>query len=175
MREVTIETRSAKIDEGGEGHRFTSVRVDPQSTPDRPFDRAEQLWDFACVSRPVRGMAFLTWQGKWRLTYGKFNAKIKEVARGEYGDDSGFATHSIRIAGASALANAGVPDHIIAPMHGQMEVAGLPGIYTIVNGSVQRGSKRVMQPEVTDNARREKDDARSKVRVARLAAETGQS
>ena len=27
-----------------------------------------------------------------------------------------------------------------------MEVAGLPGIYTVVNGIVQRGSKRVMQP-----------------------------
>ena len=64
MREVTIEIRSAKNDEGGEGHRFTSVRVDPQSTPDRPFDIAEQLWDFACVSRPVRGMAFLTWQAR---------------------------------------------------------------------------------------------------------------
>ena len=56
-----------------------------------------------------------------------------------------------------------------------MEVAGLPGIYTVVNGIVQRGSKRVMQPEVTDNAWRQKDDARSEVRVARLAAETGQS
>ena len=68
------------------------------------------------MSRPVRGMAFLMWQGKWRLTYGKFNAKIKEVARGESGDDSGFATHLIRIAGASASANAGVPDHIIQCM-----------------------------------------------------------
>ena len=61
-------------------------------------------------------------------------------------------------------------------MHGQMEVAGLPGIYTVVNdGSVQCGSKRVMQPEVIDDARREKDDAGSKVRVARLVAETEQS
>ena len=127
MREVTIEIWSAKNDEGGEGHRFTSVRVNPQSTPDRPFDIAEQLWDFACVSRPVRGMAFLMWQGKWRLTHGKFNAKkIKEVARGEYGDDSGFAKHSIRIAVASALTNAGVPDHIIQCIHGQMGVAGWP-------------------------------------------------
>jgi hypothetical protein len=149
--------------------------VDPQSTPDRPFDISEQLWDFACVSRPVRGTAFLVWQGKWRLTYGKVNTKIKEVARGEYGDDSGFATHSIRIAGASASANARVPDHIIQCTGRWKQVADLPGIYTVVNGSVQRGSKRVMQPEVTDNARREKDDARSKVRVARLAAETGQS
>ena len=116
MREVSINIRSAKNDEGGQGHRFTSTRVNPGTVPDRPFDIAEQLWDFACVARPVKGMAFLTWQGKWRLTYGKLNAKIKQVARGEYGDDDGFSTHSIRIAGASALANSGVPDHIIQCM-----------------------------------------------------------
>ena len=58
---------------------------------------------------------------------------------------------------------------------GSKSRAFLAGIYTVVNGSVQRGSKRIMQPEVTDDARREKDDARSEVRVARLAAETEQS
>ena len=98
MREVSINIRSAKNVEGGQGHRFTSTRVNPGTVPDRPFDIAEQLWDFACVARPVKGMAILTWQGKWRLTYGKLNAKIKQVARGEYGDDDGFSTHSIRIA-----------------------------------------------------------------------------
>ena len=112
LRDVTIDIRSAKNDEGGLGHRFTCTRVDLATSP-RPFDLAEELWDFACEARPVKGLAFLTWQGKARLTYGKFTKKIKEVAKGEGYDPEHFHTHSFRIGGASALAARGVPDHVI--------------------------------------------------------------
>jgi len=61
----------------------------------------------------VRGTAFLTWQGRFRLTYGKFNKLLKRVALGVGLDPDVISTHSLRIAGASALANRGVPDHVI--------------------------------------------------------------
>jgi len=61
MRDVTIDIRSAKNDEGGLGHRFTCTRVD-LATSQRPFDLAEELWDFACEARPFKGQAFSTWQ-----------------------------------------------------------------------------------------------------------------
>jgi len=115
MRDVTLDVRSAKNDEGGAGHRFTCTRVD-LATSTRPFDLAQELWDFACEARPVRGLAFLTWQGKFRLTYAKFNAKIKQVAQGAGFDPRGYHTHSLRVAGASALAARGVPDHVIQTM-----------------------------------------------------------
>jgi hypothetical protein len=42
MRDVTIDIRSAKNDEGGLGHRFTCTRVD-LATSQRPFDLADKL------------------------------------------------------------------------------------------------------------------------------------
>ena len=35
--------------------------------------------------RPVKALAFLTWKGSARLTYGKFTAKIKDVAKARRG------------------------------------------------------------------------------------------
>ena len=90
----------------------TCTRVD-LATSQRPFDLADKLWDFACEARPVKGHAFLTWQGRARLTYGKFTSKIKEVAKGEGYDETHFHMHSFRIGGASALAARGVLDHVI--------------------------------------------------------------
>jgi hypothetical protein len=91
---------------------LTCTRVD-LATSQRPFDLADKLWDFACEARPFKGQAFSTWQGRARLTYGEFTAKIKAVAKGEGYDEAHFHTHSFRIGGASALAARGVPDHVI--------------------------------------------------------------
>ena len=68
---------------------------------------------FCVRSKTFKGQAFSTWQGRARLTYGKFTAKIKAVAKGEGYDEAHFHTHSFRIGGASALAARGVPDHVI--------------------------------------------------------------
>ena len=89
---------------GSQGHRFTCTR---------PFDLYRELLDFACEARPVRGTAFLTWQGRFRLTSGKFNKLLKRVALAVGLDPQVISTHSLRIAGASALANRGFPDHVI--------------------------------------------------------------
>ena len=59
MRDVTINICSAKNDQAGNGHRFTYKRVD-LTTSKRPFDRAQELWDFAFEARPAQGTAFLT-------------------------------------------------------------------------------------------------------------------
>jgi len=118
MRDVAINIRSAKNDQAGIGHRFTCKRVD-LTTSKRPFDLAQELWDFACEARPVQGTAFLTWQGRYRLTYAKFNAKLKFIAEAVGLDPRVISTHSLRNAGASALAAKGVPDQ---PMRSSAEV-----------------------------------------------------
>jgi len=47
------------------------------------------------------------------LTYGEFNKMLKRVALAVDLDPAIISTHSLRIAGASGLANRGVPDHVI--------------------------------------------------------------
>lgn len=64
-------------------------------------------------ARPVRGTAFFTWQGRFRLTYGKFTKMLKRVALAVGLNPEVISTQSLRIAGASALVNRGVPDHVI--------------------------------------------------------------
>ena len=47
------------------------------------------------------------------MTYGEFNKMLKRVALAVGLDPELIATHSLCIAGASALANRVVPDHVI--------------------------------------------------------------
>ena len=47
------------------------------------------------------------------MTYGEFNKMLKRVALAVGLDPAVISTHSLRITGASALANRGVPDHVI--------------------------------------------------------------
>ena len=61
----------------------------------------------------MRGMAFLTWQGRFRLTYGKFNKMLKRVSLGVGLDPDVISAHWLRFPGVSGLANLGVPDHVI--------------------------------------------------------------
>ena len=61
----------------------------------------------------VQGTAFLTWQGRYRLTHAKFTAKLKFIAEAVGLDPRVISTHSLRIAGVSALAAKRVLDHVI--------------------------------------------------------------
>ena len=47
------------------------------------------------------------------MTYGEFNKMLKRVTLAVGLDPEVISTHSLRIAGASALANRVVPDHVI--------------------------------------------------------------
>ena len=47
------------------------------------------------------------------MTYGEFNKMLKRVTLGVGLDPEVMSTHSLRIAGASALANRVVPYHVI--------------------------------------------------------------
>ena len=46
------------------------------------------------------------------MTYGKFNKMLKCVSLGVGLDPDVMSTHSLRIEGALALANRGVPNHV---------------------------------------------------------------
>ena len=61
----------------------------------------------------MRGTAFLTWQGRFCLDVRQVQKMLKRVTLGVGRDPDVISTHSLRIAGASALANRGVPDHVI--------------------------------------------------------------
>ena len=71
--------RSAKYDEGRQGHRVTGTRMD-LATATLPFDLSQELYvrPDQCEAR----RSSQPWQGHFRLTYGKFNKMLKRVLLG---------------------------------------------------------------------------------------------
>ena len=113
LREVIVNISSAKNDLEGVGSRI-SIRVQPISS-DRPFDIASTMFEFNKVARPEAEHPFLSWQGKWCYDVSHLNLAIKQtVVRARFHlNPKLFEFHSLRIAGATILAAAGVPDYII--------------------------------------------------------------
>ena len=90
--------RSAKYDEGRQGHRFTGTRMD-LATATRPFDLSQELYvrpDQCEARRSSHAEACVTGRGPRPRC-----------------DINALVLYSLRIAGASALVNRGVPDHVI--------------------------------------------------------------
>ena len=61
---MTIDMQYAKDGEGEQGHRFTCTWADLARLP-RSFDLYQELWDFTCEARPVRGTVPLIDQGRF--------------------------------------------------------------------------------------------------------------
>ena len=127
MRDVTIDIRSAKNDEGGQGHRFTCTQVD-LVTSTSLFDFSQESWDFACLAGPVRGTAFLTLQGRFRLDVRRVQ---QDVEAGSTGSGSGPSGHINTLAAHCRSVGAGEPG-CPGSCHskcGPMEFACIPGVH----------------------------------------------
>lgn len=108
---VIITVRSAKNDVDGEGHRFEFLVA--EVSPTRAFDIVRELYNWAVVAKPALGQPFLSYQGRWTLSYAVLTKAVKLVAQQMGLDQSRYRTHSLRIGGASMLAAALVPDYLI--------------------------------------------------------------
>ena len=116
LSEVTafvINIRSAKNDQAGNGARYT-LRRSSSSAAARIVDT---LFRHASLSRPSFDEPFFSSSVEgWTLTSQVLNKYLKTLARSFGLEQSRISTHSLRIAGASVLYNAGVEDSIIMKM-----------------------------------------------------------
>ena len=113
LLEVTLIVRDAKNDAEGAGHSF-AYPVQESVNPDISFDIAVQLFRCAQRLRPSANGPFFTCPHEnWSLKESDINSTIKMGAVLFGFNPSRFSTHSLRIAGASALAAAGYPSWFI--------------------------------------------------------------
>ena len=105
---------SAKNDQRGEGHRYIlrankayPISITIISTLARHASLARPSFNSPFFSSSVEG---------WNLSFAILNKYMKQLATKFNLDPSRVSTHSLRVAGASALYNAGVQDSIIIKM-----------------------------------------------------------
>jgi len=108
---VTINLRSNKADQSGEGNKcHWEVRpVDKTCL----FCIALDCFRWAQHAYPAGEQPFLSYRNIWNLSYDKYNETIKATACMCGFDPSRFGTHSVRIGGATALAANDHSNHYI--------------------------------------------------------------
>jgi hypothetical protein len=111
---VAINIHSAKNDKEGVGNQFyfKKRRLDSVAA----FDIVQVLFDCAVVTQARDLAPFFSYRDLWALSYEQMNDAVKDVLRRMGFSEEviqRFTTHSLRIGGASALANRGVPDYMI--------------------------------------------------------------
>jgi hypothetical protein len=114
---IVVDVLSAKNDAMSAGSRMSFERVRLANRPaGHAFDIAEDMWRYAVWARPTEDGPFFVYRNAIRLSYHTLVRHIKQTPTRLGFNPWFFSTHSIRIAGASALAAAGVPDYIIQDM-----------------------------------------------------------
>jgi hypothetical protein len=111
VQSVMLTVRSAKNDPEGFGSRFQYVKGSLSATC--VFDPTADLFSWAARARPMPDHPFLSYRGEWTLTYKMMTKGIKDTVRSLGFKPKLYSTHGIRIASASTLAAAGVPDSVI--------------------------------------------------------------
>ena len=112
---ILLDIASAKNDISGAGNQFWWERKQGPKLDTHPYDIALDMYRWAIYARPLKGQPFLSssQHGGIELKYLKFNQAIKKVAKLLHFNEGLYSTHSLRIGGASALAAANVPGHMI--------------------------------------------------------------
>lgn len=106
--DVTIRLRSSKTDPFRHGVDVVLVRND---SPTCPFNALRATWDRAPSSSPFAPL-FQCMDGN-PLRYAQLHQAIKHLAQRAGLDPKAFAGHSMRIGGATSLAQLGYPAHFI--------------------------------------------------------------
>lgn len=110
VREIIINIRSAKNDVEGVGHRFVFTRMEHNTCS---FDIVREAFLLAQSFRPQKGEAFFTYRSQWTLSKDCLLRNLRKAAVFQGIDPLRITLHSLRIGGASALANAKFPDNVI--------------------------------------------------------------
>jgi len=95
---VVFTTRSAKNDQTGNGSRIY-IDVQDEKSPQVAFCVASDAFRWA-----QRADSFFSYRNQWQLTPDEYRLAIKQVAKRMGLDPTRYSSHSLRIAGASALA-----------------------------------------------------------------------
>ena len=111
---VSYYVRSAKNDQDGEGYKY-NFRADSVE-PTAAFNIVLDLYDWAVFAKPIGSEIFLSQHGGIKLSYSTYSSALKRVATSLGLDVSRVSTHSPRIGGATEMAAAGLPDHVIQGM-----------------------------------------------------------
>jgi hypothetical protein len=117
VQAVTYLVRSAKNDQGGRGFKF-HFRTD-EVKADAAFNIVTCMFEWAKSARPEGQDMFLSSRKagqQIQLSYEMYSSAIKATATHLGFNPDLFSTHSGRIGGASMLAAAGHPDHVIQQM-----------------------------------------------------------
>ena len=113
LLQMIIEVETMKNDQDGSGNKMCFSRY--TVTRDRPYDLVTEVFLFNQRARPEAEHPFLSWQGQFSLKIDKLVEAMRKTAiRAPFHmDPKRFSTKSLRIAGATILAAAGVEEYII--------------------------------------------------------------
>ncbi len=114
VRKLVVTLRDSKNDPNGNGHRFPYVPRPKEEFPNDLYCIVRTMYDCACSLQPGEGDPFFSCpQENWHLTSEDMSMTLKRGARLYGFNESRFAPHSLRIAGASAMAANGAPNWLI--------------------------------------------------------------
>ena len=84
-----------------------------EQSPQVAFCVTSDAFRWAQRARPRGSDSYFSYRNRWQLTPDEYRLTIKQVAKRMGLDPIRYSSHSLRIAGASALAAAGKPDWFI--------------------------------------------------------------
>jgi hypothetical protein len=114
IKAIIFTVRSAKNDQQGKARRYT-LKADRTSTVNAKF--FSLFLEHNRISCPEMDAPFFSSSvERWTLTSSEFNSHLKSFAKTLSVQENRISTHSLRIAGACALSNAGVADSVILLM-----------------------------------------------------------
>jgi hypothetical protein len=115
VQAVTSTVRGGKNDQEGHGYNL-HFKKQQVAKPEVAFCIVQDMFSWAQSAQLKGKDAFLSYKNKEILDYEYYTKQIKATATSMGLSASRYSSHSLRIAGASTLAAAGFPDHIIKKM-----------------------------------------------------------
>jgi len=115
VQEVIITIRDSKSDVEGEGYKF-NFKTDLKGA----FNITKDMFNWSRKTKSEPDDPFFSYRKTKDtatfITYDQINGGVKETMRHLGFQENRFSTHSLRIGGASALAQAGTPEYVIKKM-----------------------------------------------------------
>jgi hypothetical protein len=114
VRKLVVTLRDSKNDPDGSGHRFPYVPRPKSQFPNDLYCIVQSMYECACSLQPGDDDPFFSCPiENWHLTADDMSETLKKGAKLYGFNEQRFAPHSLRIAGASAMAANGAPNWLI--------------------------------------------------------------
>jgi hypothetical protein len=136
-----------KNDQCGDGSRFFFSRL--RKGHEVAFDFVFDMFEWAVIAQLQPRQGFFSYRSQFQLSYQDMMTSLKHVAERLGFNPDRFGTHSLRVAGASALAASGASDAIIKLMGQWRSLAFLQYIVMEAN-SFDRAMAALVNPRLLD-------------------------